>query len=56
MDEDKKGKQADLLEDEKPGNHHAIPRKRGEMRISVHHEPRGWLTKLEIVQRRRPKQ
>ena len=28
MDEDKKGKQANLLEDEKPGNHHEI-RKRG---------------------------
>ena len=29
MDEYKKGKQADLLEDEKPGNHHEIPRKKG---------------------------
>ena len=29
MDKDKKGKQADLLEDEKPGNCHEIPRKRG---------------------------
>ena len=30
MDEDKKGKQADLLENEKPENHHEIPRKKGE--------------------------
>ena len=28
MDEGKKGKQADLLEDNKPGNHHEIPRKK----------------------------
>ena len=28
MDEDKKGKQADLLEDVKPENHHEIPRKK----------------------------
>ena len=32
MDEDKNGKQADLLEDEKPGNRHEIPRKQEKMR------------------------
>ena len=40
MDEDKKGKQADLLEDEKPENYHEIPRKRGEMRKLW--SPRKW--------------
>ena len=29
MDEGKKGKQANLQEDEKPRNHHEIPRKKG---------------------------
>ena len=29
MDKNKKGKQADLLKDEKPGYHHEIPRKMG---------------------------
>ena len=29
MDEGKKGKQADLLNDEKPRNHRKIPRKKG---------------------------
>ena len=29
MDEGKKGKQADLVNDEKPRNHHEIPRKKG---------------------------
>ena len=33
-DKDKKGKRADLLEDEKPGNHHKIPRKKGGLRSS----------------------
>ena len=32
MDEDKKGQQADLLEDEKPGNCHEIPRKKEKMK------------------------
>ena len=40
MDEDKKGKQANLLEDEKPGNHHEIPRKKGKMRKL--RSPRKW--------------
>ena len=32
MDEEKTGKQANLLEDEKPGNLHKIPRKEEKMR------------------------
>ena len=40
MDEDKKGKQANLQEDEKPGNCHEIPRKGGEMRKLW--SPRKW--------------
>ena len=40
MDKGKKGKQADLLNDEKPRNHHKIPRKRGEMRKLW--SPRKW--------------
>ena len=32
MDEGKKGKQANLLNDETPRNHHEIPRKKGKMR------------------------
>ena len=32
MDKEKEGKQADLLNKEKTGNHHDIPRKKGEMR------------------------
>ena len=41
MDEDKKGKQVNLLEDKKPGNHHEIPRKRENMRKLW--SPRKWL-------------
>ena len=40
MDEGKEGKQADLLSNEKPGNHHDIPRKKGEMRKLW--SPRKW--------------
>ena len=36
MVKDKKGKQADLIEDEKPGYHHEIPRKKGKGESSGH--------------------
>ena len=40
MDEEKEGKQADLLNKEKPRNHHNIPRKREKMRKLW--SPRKW--------------
>ena len=40
MDEEKKGKEADLLNKEKPRNHYNIPRKKGKMRKLW--SPRKW--------------
>ena len=40
MDEGKQGKQDDLLKDEKPRNHHEIPRKKEKMRKPW--SPRKW--------------